>query len=107
MTGKMLVPVVDHGNGRWSTRVFDRYREFGEAELPRVRKLIADAGYYAYETTVDGVRSLEESPAAVDAIFQRRIPDSAEGWLALAEGRLDRSGGLCLLAPRNVGPPVR
>ena len=33
MTGKMLVPIVDHGNGRWSNRVFGRYREFGEAEL--------------------------------------------------------------------------
>src|ERR1700716_1441524 len=69
MTGKMLVPIVDHGGGRWSTQVFGRYRGVGEAELPGVGKLIADAGYYAYETTVDGVRALEESPAAVDAIF--------------------------------------
>src|SRR6266550_3097396 len=73
MTGKMLVPIVDHGAGRYSTRVFDRYREFGEAELPAIRKLIADAGYYAYETTTDGVEALEASPDAVDAIFQQRI----------------------------------
>src|SRR6202171_1818152 len=52
MTGKMLVPIVDHGGGRWSTQVFGRYQELGEAGLPGGRKLIADAGYYAYETTV-------------------------------------------------------
>src|SRR3989441_9651991 len=105
MTGKMLVPVVDHGNGRWSTRVFDHYREFGVAELPAIRKLIADAGYYAFETTVDGVRELEESPAAVDAIFQRRITETVEGWLALAEERLDGSDVLCFMAPGNDDPP--
>src|SRR3989475_6900004 len=105
MTGKMLVPVVDHGNRRWSTRVFDRYREFGEAELPAIRKLIADAGYYAYETTADGVRALEESPAAVDAIFQRRITETVEGWLALAEERLNGSDVLCFMAPGNDDPP--
>ena len=37
MTGKMLVPIVDHGGGRWSTRVFGRYRELDQAELPGVR----------------------------------------------------------------------
>src|SRR3989440_3308734 len=105
MTGKMLVPLVDHGNGRWSTRVFDRYREFGESELPAMRKLIADAGYYAYETTVDGVRALEESPAAVDATFKQRITETVEGWLALAEERLDGSDVLCFMAPGNDDPP--
>ena len=77
MTGKMLVPIVDHGGGRWSTRVFGRYREFGEAELPAVHKLIADAGYYAYETTVDGVRALEESPEAVVGLGRALLPDPA------------------------------
>src|SRR5438270_1380219 len=105
MTGKMLVPIVDHGGGRYSTRVFGRHREFGEAELPAVRKLIADAGYYAYETTVDGVRALEESPAAVDAIFRRRITETVEGWLRLAEERLDGSDVLCFMAPGNDDHP--
>src|SRR2546421_3991427 len=73
MTGKMLVPIVDHGNGRWSTRIFGRYRELGEAELPAVRKLIADAGYYAYQTTAEGVHALEQSPTAVDALVRQRL----------------------------------
>src|SRR5256714_4841803 len=105
MTGKMLVPIVDHGAGKYSTRVFDRYREFGEAELPAIRKLIADAGYYAYETTTDGVEALEASPDAVDAIFQQRITETVEGWLALAEERLDGSDVLCFMAPGNDDPP--
>jgi uncharacterized protein len=105
MTGKMLVPIVDHGGGRYSTRVFDRYREFGESELPGIRKLIADAGYYAYETTVDGVRELEASPTAVDEVFRRRIKETVEGWLTLAEDRLDGSDVVCYMAPGNDDPP--
>jgi Icc-related predicted phosphoesterase len=105
MTGKMLVPIVDHGHGRFSTRVFDRYREFDEAERPAVRKLIADAGYYAYETSVDGVRELEASPTAVDDVFRRRIRETVEGWLTLAEDRLDGSDVVCYMAPGNDDPP--
>jgi uncharacterized protein len=105
MTGKMLVPVVDHGGGRWSTGVFGRQREFGEAELPAIHRLIADAGYYAYETTVDGVHELEESPAAVEAIFRRRITETVEGWLRLAEDRLKDSDVLCYMAPGNDDHP--
>jgi Icc-related predicted phosphoesterase len=105
MTGKMLVPIVDHGHGRWSTRVFDRYREFGKDELPAVRKLIADAGYYAYETNRDGVRELEASPTAVDDVFKRRIRETVEGWLTLAEDRLDGSDVRCYMAPGNDDPP--
>ena len=105
MTGKMLVPIVDHGYGRWSTRVFDRHREFTQAELPAIRKLITDAGYYAYETTVDGVRELEASPTAVDDVFHRRIKETVEGWLTLAEDRLDGSDVVCYMAPGNDDPP--
>jgi Icc-related predicted phosphoesterase len=105
MTGKMLVPIVDHGHGRWSTRVFDRYREFDKDELPAVRKLIADAGYYAYETSRDGVRELEASPTAVDDVFKRRIRETVEGWLTLAEDRLDGSDVRCYMAPGNDDPP--
>ena len=105
MTGKMLVPIVDHGHGRWSTRVFDRYREFTEDELPAIRKLIADAGYYVYETTVDGVRELEVSPTAVDEVFKRKIGETVEGWLTLAEDRLDGSDVVCYMAPGNDDPP--
>ena len=105
MTGKMLVPVVDHGGGRWSTRVFEHYREFGAAELPAIRKLIADAGYYAYETTVDGVKQLEESPAAVEALFEQRITETVKQWLTLAEERLEGSDVVCYMAPGNDDPP--
>lgn len=105
MTGKMLVPVVDEGGGRWSTRVFGRYRQFEAAELPAIHKLIADAGYYAYETNADGVRELEQSPAAVDALFQRRIRETVEGWLTLAAERLNGTDVLCYMAPGNDDPP--
>ena len=105
MTGKMLVPIVDHGGGRWSTRVFDHYREFGEAELPAIRKLIADAGYYAYETTVEGVKELEDSPAAVEALFEQRISETVKSWLTLAEQRLSGNEVVCYMAPGNDDPP--
>src|SRR2546427_9110299 len=64
-----------------------------------------EPGYSAYEPAADGVRALEESPAAVDAIFQRRITETVEGWLTLAEERLDGSDVLCFMAPGYDDPP--
>jgi uncharacterized protein len=105
MTGKMLLPVVDTGNGRWSTRLAGREHVVDEQELPALRGLIANAGYYAYETTAEEVGELERDPAAVGALFERLIGETLERWLALAEQRLGESGALCVLAPGNDDPP--
>ena len=105
MTGKMLVPVVDHGGGRWSTSVFGRRRDFEAAELPAIHKLIGDGGYYAYETTEGGVKELEASPDAVDALFRKRITETMHRWLALADERLKGTDVLCYMAPGNDDPP--
>ena len=50
MTGKMLVPIVDLGGGRHRARLAGDERIVGTDEVPRLRKLIADSGYYPYET---------------------------------------------------------
>lgn len=104
MTGKMLVPVVDHGGGRWSTSAFGHRRDFGAAELAAIHKLIGDAGYYPYETTDDGVKELEASPHAVDALFRERITETMHRWLALADERLRGTDILCYMAPGNDDP---
>jgi uncharacterized protein len=105
MTGKMLVPIVDRGGGTYATELFGRERVMTEEELPALRKLIADAGYYAYDTTPDEIAALHDDPVAVAALFERMIGETVERWLGLAEERLEGTDIVCLMAPGNDDPP--
>jgi Icc-related predicted phosphoesterase len=106
MTGKMLVPIVARANGNFSTRLFGKERLVPEAELPKLRKLIADAGYYAYDTTPDEIEALEKDRGAVDLLFQKAIGDMVARWLQLAEDRLKDSSTVCIMGPGNDDPDL-
>jgi len=105
MTGKMLIPIVPQGGGRYATTIFGRRRVVTEAELPALRKLIADSGCYAYDTTEDEIDELSQDPDAVDRLFRSLIASAVEGWLRLAEERLAGQQVVCLMAPGNDDHP--
>jgi Icc-related predicted phosphoesterase len=104
ITGKMLVPVVESGPDRYETYLFGRRRTVTVDELPALRKQIADAGYYAYDTTPDEIAAFQEKPELVDEQFRKVIHATLTSWLELAEERLAGSGITCLLAPGNDDP---
>lgn len=105
MTGKMLVPIVAQPRGMYATALFGRKRIVTEAELPALRKLIADSGCYAYDTTEDEIDELSRDAGAVDRLFQTLIRKAVEGWLRLAEERLAGQQVMCLMAPGNDDHP--
>lgn len=104
ITGKMLVPVVEIGGGRYESYLFGRRRQASLEELPALRKQIADAGFYAYDTTPDEIATFRENPGLVDEQFHRVIHSTLESWLELAEERLAGTGITCLLTPGNDDP---
>jgi Icc-related predicted phosphoesterase len=105
MTGKMLIPIIHRGHGRYWTKLFGRERTVSEGEVPILQKQIADAGYYAYETTPDEIDVLEKDQEAVDELFWRVIGDMVDRWLRLAEERLEGTDVMCIMAPGNDDPP--
>ncbi len=105
MTGKMLIPIVPLGGGRYRTTIFGRERTVSDDDLPSLRRQIADAGYYAYDTTPDEIASLDQSQEAVDKLFWKVIGSTVERWLRLAEERLAGTDVVCLMAPGNDDPP--
>ncbi|RCG32508.1 metallophosphoesterase [Sphaerisporangium album] len=104
ITGKMLVPIVQAPGGRYRSHLFGRDREVGEAELPALRKTIADAGFYAYDTTPDEIAEFRERPELVEETFRKHMHGTLAAWMSLAEERLAGTGIMCLLAPGNDDP---
>jgi Icc-related predicted phosphoesterase len=104
ITGKMLVPVVQTAGGQFETHLFGRRRVVATDELPALRKQIADAGYYAYDTTPEEIEQFRQRPDLVDEQFRKVMHATLTSWLELAEERLADSGITCLLAPGNDDP---
>ncbi|MFG1705323.1 hypothetical protein ACFLIM_19215 [Nonomuraea sp. M3C6] len=104
ITGKMLVPIVESTGGRYRSHVFGRDREVGAEGLPALRKLIADAGFYAYDTTPDEIAEFRERPQLVEDTFRKHMHQTLSAWMSLAEERLAGTGIMCLLAPGNDDP---
>jgi uncharacterized protein len=105
ITGKMLVPIVDEGGGRHLAEVFGQSRRFGVADLPGVRKLIGDAGYYPYETTPDELAELQADGTKVEAAFRRVMGETLGRWLDFAAERLAGTDTICVMSPGNDDQP--
>jgi Icc-related predicted phosphoesterase len=105
MTGKMLVAIVDLGGGRHRVRIAGTDRVVTDDDLPQMRKLIADSGYYPYETTPDEVASLEGDRDAVDRLFQAKMTETLHRWLQIADERLAGTDIQVFLGPANDDPP--
>lgn len=105
VTGKMLVPIVEGANQRFTAEVFGVVRQFGEDELPAVEKLIGDAGYYPFRTTPDEMVELRADESRVDATFRRVMTETLTRWLELAETRLAGTDITCLVSPGNDDQP--
>jgi uncharacterized protein len=105
MTGKMLVAIVDVGGGRFRVRLAGQERIVDRDEVGHLRKLIADSGYYPYDTTLDEIAALEADRGAVDRLFQAKMTETLERWLQIADERLAGTDIQVYLGPANDDPP--
>jgi Icc-related predicted phosphoesterase len=104
ITGKMIVPIVDRGQGIHTATLYGRKLEVTDEGVAKLRKTITDAGYYAYETTPEEAERLGADPDAVTQLFAKLMQETLGRWLELAEDRLAGSGVRCFFAPGNDDP---
>jgi Icc-related predicted phosphoesterase len=104
ITGKMIVPIVDRGQGIHTATLYGRKLEVTDEGVAKLRKTITDAGYYAYETTPEEAERLSADPDAVTQLFAKLMQETLGRWLELAEDRLAGSGVRCFFAPGNDDP---
>ncbi|MEM3905354.1 MAG: metallophosphoesterase [Nitrososphaerota archaeon] len=106
ITGKMLVPIVEQGDGSYKTEYMGSELVLkSQDEVEKITKLIADAGGYPYICTVDEYDKLKNDPAYLDRIFKNQIVKRVEEWVNLAEERLKSSGVEVYIMPGNDDYP--
>jgi Icc-related predicted phosphoesterase len=93
ITGKFIVPIVRQADDSWTSPFMGlRHTARTEAELATLRRRIADAGQYAFETTPEENEALQGDEAAVDALFRQLVVERVSRWLEMAEERLRGTG---------------
>lgn len=88
ISGKMLVPIVDIGNGQYEYYFMKRVHRITKDELEKVKKMIYSMGYYPYVTTEEEYREMAQSKEKLDEVFLSMMKETLKRWLDLAAERL-------------------
>jgi uncharacterized protein len=103
LTGKLVTPVVQNGQGWWS-EVHGRRTSLKARELDAFEAQMADEGVYTRRMSADEHAELERAPEKVDALFLELMTERLAHWIELARQKLDGTPVRILTAPGNDDP---
>ncbi len=83
LTGKMIVPIVEHKNGKYSYYHLKKTHTIDSSELEKAVKEIKGIGYYPYVTTESEYEEMAKNPKKVDEVFHKVMLSTLKDWLDL------------------------
>ncbi len=102
ITGKMVIPVIDKGDGTYSCNFLGTEMHLrSKEELDNTIKNIRDSGYYPYMSNPEEVDEILFDKPKIDALFEKLIVESIDHWVQLANERLSGTGVKCYISPGN------
>ncbi len=101
MTGKMLVPIVDYGNGTFKADYIGEKTLHNLDEVKSLEREITDSGYYPYPCSKAEMDELNASKEKVDKVFMKVMKDALLRWVERAEPFLSELGVTCYLTGGN------
>ena len=102
ITGKIVIPIVDKGNGIVRADYLGR-EEIARTpeELGRLEQLIADSGYYYYHRSESEMNELKNSKEKLDQLFLKVMKETLGRWAQYAEQVLRQTGTVCYITGGN------
>lgn len=104
ITGKQIMPLVDHGSGDYTFHWHGEEHNVSGTALDNAQKQLRDAGYYPTILTPEEVADLNADSSRVEALFSKLACESICRWIELAEERLRGTGVECYISPGNDDP---
>jgi len=102
ITGKMVVPIIDHGDGTCSTYYYGTETIMKTKEqLLSFESTIQSFGYYPHMVSPHEMDELRGSPQQVDELFSSLMLDRTREWVKLADERLAGTEIKCFIQPGN------
>jgi Icc-related predicted phosphoesterase len=101
LTGKMLVPIVGEADGSYTARFEGgAVRVQTEQELANVEKGLRQRGYYTQRMTPEE-KAAYQTREQVEELFKSHMAEVLEGWVELADERLDPGKTPAIWMPGN------
>jgi len=101
ITGKMLVPIVDLGDGSFKADYIGEKTLHGAEEVRALEREISNSGYYYYHCSKTEMEELNASKEKVDKLFMTIMKDTLTKWIDRAEPFLSELGVTCYLTGGN------
>ncbi|UCE28677.1 MAG: metallophosphoesterase [Candidatus Bathyarchaeota archaeon] len=90
LTGKMIVPVVETKDGKYSYYFLGENHLVDSSGLEKALKDIRGIGYYAYLTDEKRVDSMRKDSLKVDEVFMEVMQSTLKNWLNLIQEKVPR-----------------
>lgn len=102
ITGKLMIPIVNQGDGKWVADYLGETKEFSRQEkVDEFGRNLAEGGIYTITLTRSEYEDMQSKKANVDKAFSESIRSSIKRWLELANTRLKESGATCYISVGN------
>jgi Icc-related predicted phosphoesterase len=102
ITGKMIVPIVEQGDGTYAAEFLGSQQVLKTPEeKAALEKNIRNSGYYPYPCTPGEVEKLQADKKLVDDLFSKVMADGIKRWVGIAEERLKGTNVKCYISPGN------
>ncbi len=102
ITGKVLIPIVDQGDGTFRCRFEGNELTLkSRDEVSEVTARATDSGLYARAMSRKEFDEMSADPKSVTATFNRAMVDRVAEWMRLAEERLGKTDVKCYISPGN------
>jgi Icc-related predicted phosphoesterase len=102
ITGKLVIPIVDMGNGiHKATYVGKVENASTKEELETLKNRIADSGYYYYFCGKSEMDDLQSSKEKVDQLFVKVMKETLARWVEYAEQVLKETNTPCYITGGN------
>ena len=96
ITGKMLIPIVDQGDGKYRCRFEGDDRVLKNSkDVDQIVSKASDQGLYTQVMSRKEFEEVSSDPKTIEAAFHRAMVNRVREWIRLAEERLANSGGKC------------
>jgi Icc-related predicted phosphoesterase len=102
ITGKMVIPILDLGDGTFKASYVGKEEILKTSEeVKSLERRIADSGYYYYHCSKSEMDDLRASEQKVDELFVKVMKETLVRWVEYAEQVLRETGTPCYLTGGN------
>jgi uncharacterized protein len=106
IAGKMVVPILDLGNGAYRATIQAITHELdGTQEVAEFEKRAAKLGSYTAVVTTEDYGAMAADASLVDTLYHRLATERMRHWIEFAEDRLAGTGIRCYITGGNDDAP--